>query len=297
MLEPVRRRIAVGSAQLDVLVGGSESATATVCTGHPLQSMHGVLPLLADVTQARVVCVDPRGVGDSSPPEHPHDSTLQAMADDLDSVRQALGVARWTIWGMSGGSMIAQVYALRHPGSLEALILDSAGPCFAETLRDPACMLSPSYPKWRDALAAAGLAVDGGGGAPAMASEDDTLWQEVPGAGWVLRRGTGPALLIAPSEPSPRMRRVMSLALAFDARPWLHAIRVPTLVVSGTADEVAPPAHLRALHEAIPGSSFALIDGAGHVPMGEKPSEVAAAVQRFLSERVFGHPQSPISSN
>jgi pimeloyl-ACP methyl ester carboxylesterase len=52
------------------------------------------------------------------------------MADDLEAVRRALGIASWTIWGMSGGSMVAQVYARRHPDALQALVLDSAGPCF-----------------------------------------------------------------------------------------------------------------------------------------------------------------------
>jgi pimeloyl-ACP methyl ester carboxylesterase len=75
--------------------------------------------------------------------------------------------------------------------------------------------------------------------------------------------------------------------LAFDARPWLTAVRVPTLVLAGTADQVAPLAQLRALHEAIPGSTFTAIEGAGHVPIAEKPTEVAKAVRGFLTERVW----------
>jgi pimeloyl-ACP methyl ester carboxylesterase len=73
---------------------------------------------------------------------------------------------------------------------------------------------------------------------------------------------------------------------AFDARPWLGAIRAPTLVLGGSEDRVAPPAQLRALHAAIPGSTLALIDGAGHVPSGTRPAEVAAVVRRFLDQRL-----------
>jgi pimeloyl-ACP methyl ester carboxylesterase len=97
-------------------------------------------------------------------------------------VRRALGVSRWVIWGMSGGSMIAQVCArLLHPDALEALILDSAGPCFADTLADSGCLLNPAAPRWREALVRAGPEP-----AAAAAGDGDGLaWAELPGAGWV----------------------------------------------------------------------------------------------------------------
>jgi 3-oxoadipate enol-lactonase len=288
MAEPLRKTVPVGGADLDVLVGGrDEPGALTVCTTHPYSSMHDALPLLAEITRARVVCMNTRGVGRSSPPQHATAATLESMADDLDAVRQALSIPRWVIWGMSGGGMIAQVYAHRHPEGLEALILDSAGPCFAETLRDPDCVASPFFPKWREALAAAGLAADTKSVAGSGALVNDVTWQEVSGIGWTLRRRLGPALLVSPDEPSPEMRRGVPFLLTFDARPWLSAVTVPTLVLSGTADQVAPTAQLRALHEAIPGATFAVIEGGGHVPVfGDKSAEVAAVVKRFLSQRV-----------
>ena len=284
MTEPVHRHVQVDGAELDVLVGGrAESGDATVCTAHPTESMDQALGLLADITQARVVCVNPRGVGGSSPPAEPADSTLEGMADDLEAVRLALGVHRWVIWGMSGGSMIAQVFAHRHPHALEGLILDSAGPCLSMALRDAGCAMSPFFPRWRDGLTAAGLSADPDAGL----ERADTIWEPLPKLGWVLRRAAGPVVLVAPSEPSPQMRRVMPSLLAFDARAWLSAIRVPTLVLGGAADEVAPLSHLHTLHEAIPASTFIAIEGAGHVPIMEKPAEVGAAVRSFLSRRVW----------
>jgi|SRR5215472_18856453 len=109
--------------------------------------------------------------------------------------------------------------------------------------------------------------------------------RDEPGAGTVCT--AHPTEPLDPSPPSPQMRRAMPYLLAFDARPWLGDIRVPTLVLGGADDQVVPPAYLRAVQEAIPGSSLVLIGGAGHVPVFEKPDEVAAAVRHFLSQRVW----------
>jgi pimeloyl-ACP methyl ester carboxylesterase len=271
-----RLMIPVESGELDVLVHGGEGR-CTVATLHPTESMHEMLPLLAEVTEARVVAVNPRGVGRSSPHRDLRDATIDGMAADLDLVRQALGHRRWVIWGMSAGSMAALVSARWHPEGVEALILDSAGPCFAAMLADPACVLSPLHPRWRAVLAAS---ADREGA-------EQLDWAAVPEVGWVLRRGGGPALVVSPREPSVQFRRVMPSMLAFDAGPWLGAIDVPTLVLAGGADQVVPLVHLRMLHAAIPGASLAVIDGAGHVPIGERPDDVCFLVRRFLSQRVW----------
>ncbi len=60
-----------------------------------------------------------------------------AAADDLDAVREALGVRRITMYGDSYGTYLSQSYAYRHGEHLKALILDSAYPVRGE---------SPWYP-------------------------------------------------------------------------------------------------------------------------------------------------------
>ncbi len=49
-------------------------------------------------------------------------------AEDLDAVRAALGIRRIDLYGVSYGTFLAQAYAVRHPGRLRSLILDSAYP-------------------------------------------------------------------------------------------------------------------------------------------------------------------------
>jgi pimeloyl-ACP methyl ester carboxylesterase len=50
------------------------------------------------------------------------------MVDDIDDVRAALGIDRIDFWGISWGTQLGQIYALRHPEHLRTLILDSVVP-------------------------------------------------------------------------------------------------------------------------------------------------------------------------
>jgi pimeloyl-ACP methyl ester carboxylesterase len=54
--------------------------------------------------------------------------TTGETADDLDAVREALGLGKVFFYGDSYGTLLGQAYAVRHPGSLRGLILDSAYP-------------------------------------------------------------------------------------------------------------------------------------------------------------------------
>jgi pimeloyl-ACP methyl ester carboxylesterase len=54
--------------------------------------------------------------------------TTAEAADDLDQVRRALGLGRVFFYGDSYGTLLGQAYAVRYPGSLRGLILDSAYP-------------------------------------------------------------------------------------------------------------------------------------------------------------------------
>jgi pimeloyl-ACP methyl ester carboxylesterase len=63
---------------------------------------------------------------------------------------------------------------------------------------------------------------------------------------------------------------------------WLGRIRVPTLVVWGSSDGIVAPSYGRAMSALIPGSRFALIEGAGHHPELERPDEFADVVTAFL---------------
>jgi pimeloyl-ACP methyl ester carboxylesterase len=51
--------------------------------------------------------------------------TTAANAEDMDAVRQALGVDKIAMWGTSYGTKVELAYALAHPDHVERMILDS----------------------------------------------------------------------------------------------------------------------------------------------------------------------------
>ena len=289
MPEPECKRIEVEGAELEVFIGGPEGpGVPTVCATHPFGPMAAEsVSLLSRLAQARVLCINPRGVGGSSPRARPEDVTLERIVEDVEAIRRASGIGPWVFWGMSAGSFVGQLYALRYPAALSGLILSSAGPYFRYTVGDPACVLSPSFPAWRERLASAGLLDDVAQGQDVVTVSADTMEVEkVAGVGWVFRLRNGPTLLVHPEEPPLQFRRILPALWAFDARGWLGSVRVPTLVMCGTADPLVPLARGRAVHEAIPGSEFLTLEGVGHSPITERPQEVAEAVQRFLATSV-----------
>jgi len=63
----------------------------------------------------------------------------------------------------------------------------------------------------------------------------------------------------------------------------LHRIKVPTLVLWGTSDKIAPADYGRAYARAIPGAAFETIERAGRFPHIEQPQEFARRIAAFAA--------------
>lgn len=68
----------------------------------------------------------------------------------------------------------------------------------------------------------------------------------------------------------------------------LGALRMPTLVIWGEADQIVPTSVGRALTDALPHAHFHVLPDCGHLPTLEKPAECAELFVEFLAEEV-GH--------
>lgn len=120
-----RRRIALYEVEINLVIGGS---------GPPLLLLHGypqthaiwhrIAPVLAE--RFTVVAPDLRGYGDSGRPssgEGHGPYSKRTMAQDMVSVMEALGFARFRLAGHDRGGRVAYRLALDHPERVERVAL------------------------------------------------------------------------------------------------------------------------------------------------------------------------------
>jgi pimeloyl-ACP methyl ester carboxylesterase len=69
-----------------------------------------------------------------------------------------------------------------------------------------------------------------------------------------------------------------------DVRPLLHALTMPVLLVWGNRDPFVPLSYARRLAALLPRARLAVIPGAGHMPMWERPAAFNQEVLAFLRE-------------
>ena len=266
-----------GEGQLVVLANG---------LGGSLRAWHPFLDHFAD--GRRIASWDYRGLYRSGPPARPQAVGVEDHARDLAAVLDLLGGGPPVVIGWSMGVQVAVAHALAHPDDVGGLVLVAGAP------GDPlAGVLHTSASRWL-----------------------------VPPITRVIEAGAGPfgcamrAATIAPHRAATALRTLGVLAptadldvfgdlahdfARLDWRTYMRTIRamgrhddwdrlgelrVPVLVVGGTADLFLPAVTLEAIADAIPGAELSAFVGATHYLPVEVPEQLAARVERFLAERV-----------
>jgi len=84
------------------------------------------------------------------------------------------------------------------------------------------------------------------------------------------------------SVPPATYRKAVALLTTFDRREQLPRISVPTLLLAGSDDSVAPASVMQRMAQKIPGADFVVLESCGHLgPMGQ-PDAFNAALLSFL---------------
>jgi 3-oxoadipate enol-lactonase len=85
-------------------------------------------------------------------------------------------------------------------------------------------------------------------------------------------------------------RNAIGALLGLDLTDELARIELPTLVLSGSADVITPPAESRRIAAAIPGARLEVFKGAGHMLMLERTAEVDQLIDEFARHLGAGSP-------
>jgi pimeloyl-ACP methyl ester carboxylesterase len=246
-------------------------------------------PILEDYGR-RFECViyDNRGSGRSGSPLRP--TSMAELAADAAGLLRELGIGSAHAFGLSMGGMIAQELAIRFPERVRGLVLGGTTPGGPKAAR----------PALRE-LHALGAAAAGGraaGFAP-WASTRTRTRPPGPAFHWLAR------LLFSEEFRREQPERVRDLLRLFGRHPatpqgaWSHwwatvyhdtvsrlgSIGAPTLVMHGERDAMAPISNARLLAERIPDAELAVVAGAGHAFLLERPEHSLALLEEWLDRR------------
>ncbi len=228
----------------------------------------------------RLVAIDLPGHGLTQTPQN-YRATLAGSVALIDALATEIGTQNFVLAGHSMGGAVSIAYAKAHPEKLEGLVLvDAAGwpgdrggpPAFAALFNNP-------VGRWFIKLINPRLFANGG---LKSAYRDKALVTDALIDRYVdlaMAEGHRDVLLTQRMQAEP---------------PWtpvdFHAIRVPTLVMTGEDDAIIPADDARAIAAAIPGAKLILYPEAGHLPMEQFPDETTRDLRAFLATLGPPHP-------
>jgi proline iminopeptidase len=272
--------------------------------GEPLLILHGgpgashdyFLPYLLPLARHhKLIFIDERGSGKSQKLEDRSAYTVENMVEDVEGVRQGLGLGKISLLGHSYGGALAQAYALKYQRNLNHLILASTWSSSAALNQVFVRMKQNMAPELReriDRLEAQGLFGQG------KDYEKNRYTNEYMIAAW----GEGYFPYVYHNRPDPNYDPT-ALGAAWDLyrEMWgehgefiidgnlksveytdrLAGIKVPTLMVVGEHDE-CEPALSQAMHEKIAGSKMVVLPNSGHMTFVDQTGMFIKAVDEFL---------------
>lgn len=249
-----------------------------------------------DPNRYRIVLPDQRGSGRSTPHAELTDNTAQHLVEDLEKIREHLGIERWLVFGGSWGSTLGLLYAEQYPQRVLGLILRGIFLCRPRDIhwfyQHGASEILPDY--WEDYLR------------PISPGEQDALVQAyyrrltgedeiarmAAAKAWSLWEGRASTLRPNATTLNHFADPFTALSLArIEAHYFVHdsflepdqiirdtpcLAEIPGVIVHGRYDLVCPMDNAWALHRAWPQAELQIVADAGH--SATEPGIVSALV-------------------
>lgn len=229
----------------------------------------------------RTIVFDNRGVGRSSKPPGPY--SIHQMADEAVCLLDARGVARAHVVGVSMGGMIAQELVLRHPERVRGLVLACTYP---EPDADIENQRSFMVGQFGGSVSEGGeIKIDLSSLNPMMFLQQmlpnvfnqEFIDRELPKLIQVFSGA------IQYGFSMEAILGQVAAVMSHKATDRLHQIKAPTLVITGDADRLVPPANSDILAREIPGAKLVKVPGGSHGFNFETPDVFNRAVLEFLA--------------
>jgi len=242
--------------------------------GGPMTASSYLAPLPLD----DVLRLDLRGTGESE--EAPSETyRVDRQVDDVEALRQHLGLDRIRLLGHSAGGTLAILYAARFPQHVKELVLVAPSPRvvgidIADEDRREIALTRSGEPWYAEAIK--GFEEIWAGNVTPEAFEKATpFWH----GRWDDERRA--------ADDHPANEEAAEVYYAEGAldpeatRAALKNLDAPTLLIAGEVDVALPPKRAQEYAGLFPSTRFVVLPGAGHVPWLDDPEAFAATVQRM----------------
>jgi proline iminopeptidase len=279
---PTDTLLAVNGTHLRVHQEGVGEPILVVHGGPVLDHGYLVGPLRPLAADHRLVFYDQRLSGRSDGVVDSASVTLENFVEDIEALRDTLGLGRVDLLAHSWGGLLAMEYALEHPEGLRSLVLVSPMP--------------PSSALWQEEQRAAVAGLE----------PPDTAGMGELRASAAYRAGDPKAIermleLSFRSElADPKLADSLHFAIgpdyrtrarqfgllapdlsSYDLTGRLPGLRVPTLILFG-AVETGARREADTLRALLPRAGVEVIPGAGHFSFLERPEAFQRIMRRFL---------------
>lgn len=227
---------------------------------------------------AQLVYVDHRGSGRSAPAD-PATYTLDENIEDLEALRDYLGLKRIAVLGSSYGGMVAQGYAIQYPERVSNLVLVATAP--SHRFMDDAKRILAERGSDEQQRVCEWLW-------NATFESLDQLREYYLAMAPMYSTTFDPATFEDSWNRGTRSFEQLNLGFGgflrtFDFTDDLHRITCPTLVMGGAHDWICPVNHSRIIAERIPRAHLKVFPHSAHSIANDEPEAFDAAVRGFLT--------------
>lgn len=228
----------------------------------------------------QLVYFDQRGHGRSARVD-PASYTLDENVEDMECLRQYLGLERIVVIGVSYGGMVAMAHAARHPDSVSHLIPVVTAAHWGYVARARQIVAERGT---AEQIAMCDALFYGRLDTPEKLRHYYEVMATLYGRKYdpILSQHGLDRTILCP-EALNRAHGPGGFLRTFDLRPELRNVKAPTLVIGARYDWICAPEFSEEIHRLIPGSHLRIFEESGHYVAGDEQEKLLDAISGFLN--------------